>query len=114
MNCAVAAGSLSGHEEVHHGHVAEATLYAVVGDVWVPVCEEHAVGFAETQDHCPRSLYLRLARLDEIAAVAPRVRVEAPEAVPLVEVAAPLSPKALEPIQPVAAPDLKRLWEEGY
>ncbi len=70
--CAVGAGVLLGH----HGHEADATLVAIVGafarcakparyvesvptGASVPVCEEHAVEFAESHDRCLRSEYRR-------------------------------------------------------
>ncbi len=53
--CAVGAGVLLGH----HGHEADATLVAIVGAFAVPVCEEHAVEFAESHDRCLRSEYRR-------------------------------------------------------
>jgi hypothetical protein len=44
--CLVSAGALLGH--VAHGE--EATCVAVIGDIRIPVCEEHAVQFAESHD----------------------------------------------------------------
>ncbi len=59
--CLVGSGELLGH--VAHGEPA--TCVAVVGNIEIPVCEEHAVQFAESHDRvlAGSTTYQRFLRL---------------------------------------------------
>ena len=62
--CLVSSGSLLGH--VAHGEPA--TCVAVIGNIRIPVCEEHAVQFAESHDRALRgsATYQKFLRLEPL------------------------------------------------
>ena len=60
-------GQLIGRPGEHH---VPAEMYAVTAEIWVPVCTEHAIGFAESHDRVLAEYpeyapAFRLGRLDE-------------------------------------------------